>query len=180
MGEIIQWLIHDEQKELFEFLVALVLNILFLALSALLLWPLDRLMLVFGLAKGYGLLWIVNYVTAGLLNGIHRFFRINMYDHFNTYVSSNLALSSFLQVGWSAFAALTVHSFVSGLSGWLVVSLYLVGGLSCLIAFFVVSSIYQGAIYKVISLPLALVSFLVFSVWPAAGHVTYGWFFQLF
>jgi hypothetical protein len=177
MGEIIQWLVHDDQNDLFEFLVALILNILFLALSALLLWPLGRLMLALGLAKGYGILWIVIFVTAVLLNGIQRFFRMNIYEHFNAYVISTLAASCFLQMGWSVFAALTVNSFVTGVPIWIVVILYLTGGLSCLIAFFAVSSIYQGQIYKLISLPLALVGFLVFSLWPATGRVIYEWFF---
>jgi len=47
-------------------------------------------------------------------------------------------------------------------------------------AYFVVSSFYQGTVYKLISLPLALAGFLVFSVWPASGRALYGWFFRLF
>jgi hypothetical protein len=168
MGEIINWLIHDDQKELFEILVALVLNIIFLALNTLLLWPLDRLMLALGLAKGYGVLWLAICLTAVLLNHIQRFFRVNLYEHFNAYMLSNLVVSCFLQMGWSAFAALTVNNFVTGVPIWMALILYLAGFLSCLIAFFAVSSFYQGTIYKLVSLPLALAGFLVFSVWPAA------------
>jgi hypothetical protein len=62
----------------------------------------------------------------------------------------------------------------------MVVILYLVGVLSCLIAFFAVSSFYQGHVYKLVSLPLALLSFIVFGVWPAGGRLMYGWFFELF
>ncbi len=180
MDELMRWLTHDNQKELFEFLVALVLNILFLALSALLFWPLDKLMLALGLAKGYGILWVIIFVTAVLLNGVHRFFRMNIYDRANAYILSTLAVSCFLQVGWSAFAALMVHSFVTGGPVWTGVILYLVGVLACLIAFFNVSSFYSGQIYKLVSLPLTLVSFLVFSIWPASCRLIYGWFFQLF
>jgi hypothetical protein len=180
MGTIIDWLIDDHQKDLFEFLVALVLNIFFLILSGLLLWPLERLLLVFGLAKGYGLLWVVIFVTTGLLKGIQRFFRLNMYERVNAYVFSTLAVSCFLQVGWAAFAALTVHSFVTDAAIWIGMIVYLVGGLSCLTAFFVVGAIYQGTIYKLVSLPVILVSFLIFSVWPGSSWVLYGWFFQLF
>src|SRR5919109_478914 len=179
-GEISKWLMHDDQKELFEVLVALALNVVFLALIALLLWPLGKVVLAFGLAKGYGILWIVAFLTIVLLNRLHRFFRVDMYTHADAYVLSNLAVSCFLQAGWSAYAALSVQSLVVSTPVWIVVILYLVGVLSCLIAFFAVSSFYQGHIYKMVSLPLALVSFIVFSVWPASGRVIYGWFFDLF
>ena len=36
------------------------------------------------------------------------------------------------------------------------------------------------ALNVLISLPLALAAFLVFSVWPASGRAIYGWFFRLF
>ena len=42
MGEFSKWLLHENQKELFDYLFAIVLNIIFLALTALLLWPLGR------------------------------------------------------------------------------------------------------------------------------------------
>jgi len=179
MGEISKWLTHDDQKDLFEVLFAATLNILFLALIALLLWALGRPMLAFSLAKGYGLFWIVIFVTAALVNLIQRSFRVNIYDHSNAYVISNLIVTCLLQAGWSAFAAMTVHSFVAGAAIWIVVILYLVGILSCLTAFFAVTSFYQGHIYKLISLPLGLVIFIMFSLWPAGGRMIYGWLLDL-
>ena len=171
---------HDDQKELFEILVAGVLNVVFLALIALLLWPLSKPTLAFRLATGYAVLWIVTFITIVLVNRVHQFFRVDIYTHAGAYVISTLAISCFLQAGWSAFAALTVRSSVAGTPIWIVAALYIVGALSCLIAFFAVSSFYQGHIYKMVSLPLALVGFMVFSVWPASGRVIYGWFFDLF
>ena len=91
-------------------------------------------------------------------------------------MNSNLAVSCLLQIGWSSFAAFTVHSFAAGAPLWLAVVLYLVGVISCLVAFFVVSAFYQGHIYKLISLPLTLISFIVFSVWPAGARMIYGSF----
>jgi hypothetical protein len=179
-GEISKWLMHDDQKGLFEVLFASALNVVFLALIALLLWPLGKPALAFRLARGYVILWIVTFITSVLVHRLHRFFRIDLYTHVDAYVISNLAVSCFLQAGWSAFAALTVQSFVVSTPVWIVVTLYLVGALSCLIAYFAVSSFYQGHIYKMVSLPLALISFIVFSVWPAGGRALYGWFFDLF
>lgn len=179
-GELSKWLMHDDQKEVFEVLVASAMNVVFLALIVLVLWPLGRSSLAVRLAKGYGVLWGLTFMAALSGNRIQEFFRVNIYDRSNAYVSSNLAVSCFLQMGWSAFAALEVQSFMSGAPVWMVVMLYLVGVLSCVIAFFAVSSFYQGHVYKLISLPLALVGFVVFSVWPVVGRLIYGWFFELF
>jgi hypothetical protein len=165
MGEIVKWLMQDRQKDLFEILVALALNILFLALAALLLWPLDRLRLALDLAKGYGVLWMATGATAVLVHRVQSWFRVNLYDHPNAYVISNLAVSCVLQVGWSAFAALAVHGSVARVPVWVAVTLYAVGLLSCLIAYFAVSSVYQGTVYKMISLPVALAGFVVVVWW---------------
>ena len=179
-GTLSKWLLHDDQKELFEILFAAVLNVLFLALISLLLWPLDRLPLTLRLAQGYGVLWLVATVAIVLMHRIHRLFRVDLYTRSDAYVFSNLVLSCLLQAGWAAFAALAVQSSVAGASTWIVISLYLVGLLSCLIAFFAVSSFYQGHLYKLVSLSVTAASFIVFSVWPASGSMMYGWFFDFF
>jgi hypothetical protein len=164
----------------FELFFASVLNIVFLLLIALLLWPLGRTMLAFRLAKGYWLFWVVIVVATVVLVLIQRIFRVDMDSHYDAYVISCLAVSSFLQAGWSAFAALTIQSFVAGAPVWVVVVLYLFGLLSCQIAYYVVAAYYGGHFYRLINLPVAHVSFIVFSVWPASGRVLFGWFFDLF
>src|SRR5918992_2782315 len=111
-GEISKWLLQEDQKWLFEIVFGIILNLVFLVLIALLLWALGMPALAFGLAKGYAILWLVILVTFFLLSPIHRLLRVNLYDHSNAYIISNLAMSCFLQAGWSAFAALTVASFV--------------------------------------------------------------------
>lgn len=179
MGEFGKWLTHEDQKDLWEILFASLLNIVFLLLLALLLWPLlGSPRLAWRLAKGYSVLWGVVYVAAILVNRIQDYFRVNIYDHADAFVYSNLAVSCILQTGWSAFAALTVQSYAAGAPPWVALILYLVGTLSCLVAFFAVSSFYQGHIYRFISLPLALVGYVVFNVWPASGRVLFGWFFN--
>lgn len=179
-GEFGKWLMRDEQKELFEIIFAVTLNAFALALLALLLWPLGRTALALRFAKGYGVLWVVIYVTFLLLYRIQHFFRVSIYDRPNAFVISNLAVSGFLQVGWAAFAAPAVHDFAAGAPVGVALILHLAGVLSCLVAFFAVTSFYQGHVYKLIGLPLALCCFVVFSVWPAVGRATYGWFFELF
>ena len=59
------------------------------------------------------------------------------------------------------------------------VVLYGIGLLSSYLAFAVATSFYQGSIYKVVALPLALIAYLAFCLWPAAARAIYGWFFAL-
>jgi hypothetical protein len=179
MGEFGKWLLHEDRKELFEVLFACFLNVFFVVLLALLLWPFGKVWMAYSLAQGFGILWTVIYAAALLVGRVQGFFKVNLYDHPDAYVNSNLAVSCFVQAGWSAFAVLTVQRYAAGAPLWMIVSLYVVGLLSCLVAFFIVSSCYQGHIYRLISLPLALACFIVFSVWPASGRFIYGWFFNL-
>ena len=165
-GAVSKWLMRDEQKELFEILVAFVLNVVFLTLLTLLLWPLGRSQLALRFAKAYGALWVLTWASAMLGNRIQDYFRVNLYDRPNAFVFSNLAVSCALMVGWAAFAAYAVRGFIPGAEMWITVMLWIVGLVSCFVAFFAVSSFYQGHIYKLISLPLALISFLGFCAWP--------------
>ncbi len=129
----------DDQKELFEILFAIGLNAVFLALIALLFWPLGQLAVAFRLTKGYVILWAVILGSFVLISRLHRFFRVDIYTHANAFVISNLVLSCLLQAGWSAFAALTIQGFVVSSPAWI---LYIVGVISCLVAFYAVSSFY--------------------------------------
>lgn len=95
MGEFRKWLTHDDQKDLFEVLLAITLNLLFLVLIAFILWPLGRFNLAVSLAKGYGLLWIVLYAANALVNVIQRLLRVNIYDRPNAYVISGLFVVAF-------------------------------------------------------------------------------------
>lgn len=178
-GAFIKWLMRDEQHDVFETLLAVTLNIIFLSLVALLLWPLGKTMMAVHLTWGYGFFWILIDATSLLLALFRKIFRVDMDTHFDAYLISSLLVSSFLQAGWSAFAAITVRSFTADASVWMALLLYVAGALSCYIAFIMVASVYQGHLYKYINLPLAFVSFAVFSVWPRAGRLLYGWLIDL-
>ncbi len=156
------------------------INLAFLALVTLLLWPLGKVSLAFQMAKGYGLFWIVMIVLTLVVIRMQNFFRLDHNHHFDAYVLSNLVPSSSLVAGWAAFAALTVKSFAATTSGWIVGVLYVVGLLSSWITFTVTSAFYTGEIYKNVNLVLAVVSFFVFAIWPALGRLLFGWFFDLF
>jgi hypothetical protein len=179
MGEFSNWLLHEDQKELFDYLYANVLNVVFLGLVALLLWPLGRALMAWQLAKGYWIFWSLMVLFAVVLVLFRRVFRVDMDSRYDAYVISALIVSGFLQAGWSAFATHIVRGFVAGTTAWVAVVLYAVGVLSCFVAVAIVSAFYMGSLYKTVNLPLAILSFIVFSVWPAAGRALYGWFFAL-
>lgn len=180
MGEFSRWLLHEDQKEFFDYLFALVLNLVFLVLIALLLWPLGRVTLVVSLAKGYWMFWTVLIVTTALLALVQRFFRMDLYERFDAYVISGLVLSGILQIGWSAYAAPVVRGFVGDASVWVAIVLYGVGVVSAYVASVAVGAYYTGGLYRLVNSALAILSFIVFSVWPTAGMKIYGWFFDLF
>ena len=180
MGQFAKWLLHENQKEFFDYLFAIVLNAVFLVLIALLLWPLGKTRMALSLAKGYWIFWTAVIATACVLALLQRIFRMNLYDHFDAYVITGLIFSGFVQVGWSAFVAPVVHNFVAGAPIWIAIILYAVGVVSCWIACVIVAAFYMGSIYRMVNLVLAMLSFIVFSGWPVAGGAIYGWFFALF
>ena len=171
---------EGDSKTLWELIFAGGSTLLFLGLSALLLWLCGKATLAIQLAKGYVVFWVVlSFASWGLGLG-QRMFRVETDPPSSTYVFTNLGLSAFLQVGWSAFAVLAVSRFLSGSSIGLAVGLHLAGFLSSLVASVMVGAFYQGTLYKFVNGPLALVSYIVFTVWPALGRAIYGWFFALF
>lgn len=178
MGQFFKWLLHDEQKEFFDYLFALVMNIVFVAVIVLLLWPLGRVHIAVRLAKGYWMFWTVLIVTSAVLVQVQRYFRINLYDRYNAYVISGLALGGIVQIGWSAFAAPVIGSFAANASIWVAIVLYGVGLVSAYVASVIVGSYYTGGLYRMVNPVLAIVSFIVFSVWPTAGLTIYGWVFR--
>lgn len=171
---------ETDSKTLWELIFAAGATLLFLGLSALLLWPFGKAALAIQLAKGYLIFWVVVSFASWVLGLGHRMFRVESDPPSSPYVFTNLGLSAFLQTGWSAFAVLAVSSSLTGSSTWLVAGLHLTGFLSSLVASFMVGAFYQGTLYKFVNGPLALVSYIVFAVWPALGRAIYGWFFALF
>lgn len=166
--------------EAWEFVVGLFVNALFVGLVALLLWLLDGPAVASSLAKGYAVLWCATAFAAISTGVIQAMLRLDVNDNFNLYVAPGVAFGAVLLTCWSAFAALAVGGPAAGATSWTKLVLYAVGFLASFFGSWVVSSFYQGHLYKIINLPLSLLSFLVFAAWPAAGRALYGWFFGLF
>lgn len=163
-----------------DFLIALAVNLIFIGLAALLLWPLGKTMLLVRLAKGYSVFWVVITMTAIGLYQAQRLFHVDIDTRVNAYVLSNLAHGGFLLIGWSAFAAIGVHYFVARMTIWLSVILWTIGVLSSLVAFIVVTTFHRGVVYRLVNAIAALTSFVVFAIWPVAGQAAFCWFCNLF
>jgi hypothetical protein len=110
---------------------------------------------------------------------VQRFFRVDIDSRFNTYVISGLVISGLLQLGWSAFVALAVRNSISNVSVWMALVVIVTGVISCYVAAVIVGALYAGGLYRMANLFLAILSFIVFAIWPAAGAAMYGWFFNL-
>jgi len=180
VGEFSKWLLHEDQKEFFDYLFALIVNIVFLGVALLLLWPLGQAHMAWRLAKGYWIFWTVLIVTSALMILAQRIFRMDLYERFDAYVISGLIVSGFLQLGWSAWVAPVVRTSVADTSLWMAIVLYGIGVVSCYVAAVIVGVFYMGGLYRMVNSALAILSFIVFSLWPRAGTAIYGWFFDLF
>ena len=180
MKQIIDWLMEDEQKYLFEIVFGIAVNLLFLALAALVLWPLGRARLALALAKGYVVFWLTVRVAVGILSLLHQKFRVNLYDRGNLFIISNLVVSGLLQAGWSAFAALTVRGHTADASAWAAVALYAVAALSCVAALYPVGAFFQGHIYRFANVVVAPLTFALFCAWPSVARAAFGWYFDFF
>ena len=86
MGQFSKWLLHEDQKELFDYLFAVVLNISFLALTALLLWPMGEALMAWRLAKGSWVFWVVLLWSSIIVLLLQRMLRVDMYSHYDAYV----------------------------------------------------------------------------------------------
>src|ERR1700752_1933551 len=180
MGQFAKWLLHEDQKEFFDYLFALVLNTVFLILIALLLWPLGKATVAWRLTKAYWVFWTAVIAVSCLLALAQRIFKMDLYSRSDAYIITGLAVSAFLQVGWSAYAAPVIHSSMANTPVWVMIILYVIGGVSAYVAAVIVGAFYMGGLYRLVNSALAILSFAVFSVWPTAGTTIYGWFFNVF
>lgn len=66
--------------------------------------------------------------------------------------------------------------FAAGAAIGIAAVLYLTGLLSCLVALQAVSAVFRGAIYRLVNLAVAVITFVLFSVWPGIGEKLFGLF----
>ena len=165
MGVFTKWLLHENQKDLFEVLFAIGLTLVFLLVTTVIFLSLGKPSFVLQIGRGYLLLWGLLLFVVGVTNRVHDYFKINIYDHANVFLVSNLLASCGLQIAWAIFVALSVHRFCSTASLLVTIVINGMALLSSLVRFYVVSAFYQGHLYRFVSLPLALLTFGATSGW---------------
>lgn len=173
-------LIRDAPVEALDFVVIFVVNLLFVGLAALALWPLELAWLAVRLAKAYAVLWGAVSFAHTALSMLQSILRVNLYDNWHLFIYSNLAVGVLVLPCWSAFAAPEARGAAAGASVWTATLLYAVGLLASLVAWKVVCVFYNGHLYQFVNLAVVVVSFVLFATWSGAAGALYGWFFNLF
>lgn len=173
MRDLLDWLLDDRQEKLYEFLVALAVNLVFLVVSAFVLWPLGKAGLAIELARGFAVLWLALeaiHLLAALAVAV---FRIQTDNPGLGYVLCGVIASGFLQMGWAAFAASRLPLFVAGASWWQVGMAYAIGAVSCYVAAVVIGLVYTGSLYRLTGLAIAALSFIVFVAFPRLAQAIF-------
>lgn len=171
---------QEELREaVLDFRILIILVLVLLGVITLLLWPLGELKLAFSLAKGMGVLYVTTYVVFLAVLIIQKIFRMNLENRVDAFVLSNFAVSAFLIMGFTAFAALTVRAAAAGEPAWRMAILWFIGLFTSWMAYNVVCTWYNGSFYRYKNLPIAIASFALFALWPAAARFLYGWYFDI-
>ncbi len=173
-------LIFGLPESVIDFLIPIVLNLLFIVIAALVLWPMGKTVLAFQLAKGLIVFWVITFVSVVVVAQVQRLLHISSDSHEIAFVISNLIHGMFLVVGWSAFASIVVHEATAGAGTGAAVVLWIVGIFSSAMAYVVITTFHRGSIYTLFNVLVTTVSLVICGVWPAMAHTTYGWFFNLF
>lgn len=162
-----------------DLLVAVALQVAFVLLSALVLWPFGKAVLAWQVAKGFSLFFLVVVAVVLLAALLQKLFRIEDDPPSSPFVISNLLLSACVQVGWSAFAALAIAGQAAGATMFALIVLHLVGFLSTMIAKTTTDVFFKGNLYAAVNALLTMIAYIVFAIWPVAARAAYGWFFAL-
>ena len=144
--------------------IAAGVNGVFLALSALGLWPLGKARLAGQLARGLAVLTFLIAIVVWVSAWIQERFRIESDPPSTAFVIMNLIVSGALQVGWSAYAALAVAGFTSGASFGAAAALHAVGVLSSFLSNVIVGAFYHGHLYKMANALLSVAGYIIVAV----------------
>ncbi|HEX2204904.1 MAG TPA: hypothetical protein VHG91_16460 [Longimicrobium sp.] len=170
---------EELREQVVQFRLVVALELILLGVIALALWPAGRLGLAASLAKGLGVLLLAVWLVSAFVAVLHRRFRIDLDDHPDAFMISNLVASGVVVAGWSAFAALAVGAAAAGAPVWGAALLHLLGLVTCWMACTLVAEFYPGSLYRYTNLPLSAAAYALFALLPAAARFLYGWFFRL-
>lgn len=167
-------------ESVIDFLIPIVMNVAFITIAALVLWPMGKTSSAFQLAKGFVVFWVVTLVTVVAVAVVQRMLRISADNHEVAFIGSNVIHGMFLVTGWAAFASLVVHAATQNTTSVATIVIWIVGVLSCLMAYTILTTFHPGTIYTLFNSVTTILSFAIFGIWPGLAQKTYGWFFDLF
>ena len=163
-----------------DFVIPIVINLVFLIIVTLILWPMGKIQLSFQLGKGFIVFWLITLVSIVVVAAIQRRLRMSIYEHFTAFVISNLIHGLILLSCLAAFVSIAIHNATESGAFVVTVLLWIVGVLSCAVAHLILTTFHKGTIYALSNFVVTIVSFAVFGIWPALAQKTYGWLFDLF
>lgn len=157
--------ISEDVRELgWDFLVAVLVNGVFLGLGALVLWAMGKAGLAGQLATGLLLLTVVVALAAWVSGIVQNLLRIESDPPSNAFLLMNVVVSGALQLGWAGYAALAASRFAAGASLGIAIAVHAIGCLSSFLAGTVVGAFYRGQLYKIINALLSIAGYGAFAV----------------
>jgi hypothetical protein len=161
----------DAKSAIGDLLIALAICATFFLVAGILMWFAGQSVFFWQLAGGFVLftLGVLAISLIGML--IQAAARINMYDRTNIYVGLNIVLSALPVLVWTAYAAHLASGAVNGFGMLSAAATHLVGFLSCYAAHTMVHSQFRGTIYALITLPIGLLGYVVFAVFPWLARI---------
>ncbi len=155
-----------EKSALGDLLIASALCVVFFLVAGILLWFAGQSVFFWQLAGGFVLFTLGVLAVALIGTLIQSIARINMYDRTNTYIGLNVILSALPMLIWTAYAAHLASGAVNGFGMLSAAATHLIGFLSCYAAHTMVHSQFRGTIYAMITLPIGLLGYALFAVFP--------------
>lgn len=143
---------------------AILFNIIFLAVFSLGTWLTGTYHIIIKFIIGYGLLWVVLLFLMGILRGL-REFKFDEENKHRSYVFINIITSSILIISWSIFASFQITG-INEMSILRKILMHVLGFLSTYTCYAIVTTYYEGRAYKKFGLPVCLISYPLFSIWP--------------
>jgi hypothetical protein len=150
-------------------------NLIVLAVMAAMLLPVRRWGLLWEFTRAFAVLWGVLLLAAWTMTLILHRLRVQDDPPSDAYLLSNAAVGVVLLVIWGGDTALLVRESARGAAPWMAVLLYAAGVLASHAAFSAVSAVYIGSFYRLINLGTGVGAFALFSAWPPAARVLFGW-----
>lgn len=155
-----------EKSAIGDLLIALALCAVFFLVAGIVLWLAGQSVFFWQLAGGFVLFTLGVLAIALIARLIYGVARINMYDRANAYVALNIVLSVLPMLIWTAYAAHLASGAVNGFGLMSAAATHLTGALSCYAAHTMVHSQFRGTIYALVTLPIGLVGYALFAVFP--------------